>query len=207
MLAQGASRALQQLSAARSAAVARGAAASFSAAPPPPPPPPPSLSALQAARAAARAQAGISQVPAPAWPGLLQCIQLCERSSPGAHAEVEYSAERPHRCRAHARSSAAAHHASFLPYDCRGWPCAQALPHVGVLADAAGAAAVQPAHLPGSTLVPSRGTVIFILVAIHVAALLYWAWIMIRAYRRERAHAGRTRWQLAVPCILTACRA
>ncbi len=78
---------------------------------------------------------------------------------------------------------------------------------MGALADAAGAAAVQPAHLPGSTLVPSRGTVIFILVAIHVAALLYWAWIMIRAYRRARARPGRTRWQLAVPCILTTCRA
>ncbi|KAK9841754.1 hypothetical protein WJX81_000889 [Elliptochloris bilobata] len=49
---------------------------------------------------------------------------------------------------------------------------------------AGGAAHAQPAHLPGSSLVPSRGTVIAVLVAIHVAALLYWAWVVIRAYRK-----------------------
>ena len=79
--------------------------------------------------------------------------------------------------------------------------CTESAP-CGSAADVAGAAAAQPAHLPGSTLVPSRGTVIFILVAIHVAALLYWAWIMIRAYRRALARAGRTRWQPAASCIL-----
>ena len=53
--------------------------------------------------------------------------------------------------------------------------------------------AAQPARLPGSSLVPSRGTVIALLVAIHVAALLYWAWVVVRAYRCERlAHRARS---------------
>lgn len=66
------------------------------------------------------------------------------------------------------------------------------------LGDSAVAAhAALPAHLPGSSLVPSRGTVIAVLVAIHVAALLYWAWVVIRAYRRgHRAHRALQRARL-----------